>query len=125
MRKIWITTAAMVALMPTLAQAMSVAEFLAKADALTAKGLLAVGSPDIALLRDEVKTASDAYRAKIAADVAAGRKPGSCPPPTGTAKVTGDELIAEFRTIPAARQPKLSVNAAFAAFMTKRYPCKS
>lgn len=125
MRKFWITAAALVALTPTLAQAMSVAEFLSKADALKAKGLLAIGSPDIALLRDEVKTASDTYRAKLAAEVTAGRKPGSCPPPKGTAKVTGDELIAEFRTIPAAKRTQLSVNTAFAAYMTKRYPCKS
>lgn len=124
MRKVLIIAAAFAALAPSLAQAMTVADFLSKADALKAKGMLAIGSPDIALLRDEVKAASDTYRATIAADVAAGRKPGSCPPPKGTAKVTGDELIAEFRTIPAARRSQLSVNAAFAAFMTKRYPCK-
>lgn len=105
------------------AQAMTVAEFLSKADALKAKGILAIGSADIALLRNEIKTASDVYRARIDADVAAGRKPGSCPPPRGTAKLSADDLINDFRTIPAAKRSQLSVNTAFAALMTRRYPC--
>ncbi|OYY92127.1 MAG: hypothetical protein B7Y45_00605 [Sphingomonas sp. 28-66-16] len=113
------------AALPMTAQAMTVAEFLGKVDALKAKGFLAVGSPDIAALRTEVTGASNAYRAGLEAQIAAGRKPSSCPPPKGTAKVTSDELIAEFRTIPEVARPKTSVNAAFVAFMTRRYPCKA
>lgn len=115
---------ALAALVPGMASAMTVSEFLAKADALKAKGLLAIGSPDIALLRQEIATASDAYRAGLAKEVAAGKKPSSCPPPKGTAKIGSDDIINEFRSLPAAKR-KRTVNAAFAAFMTKRYPCKA
>lgn len=123
MRTLMITMAALAMIVPTLAQAMSVAEFLTKTDALKAKGVLALGSSDIGLLRDDIAKASDAYRAGLAAEVAAGRKPSSCPPPKGTAKVTSDDIIAAFRAIPAAKRARTSTKTAFAAFMTKRYPC--
>lgn len=125
MRKMILGLAAICAIMPVAANAMSVAEFLAKTDALQAKGVLALGSPDIGLLRDDIASASDAYRAGLAKQVAAGRKPSSCPPPKGTAKITSDDIIASFRAIPAGQRAKMSTKAAFAAFMTKRYPCKA
>lgn len=123
MRKLTFGLALVAALMPIAAQAMTVSEFLAKADALKAKGLLAIGSSDVALLRQEVMSASDAYRAGLAAQIAAGKKPSSCPPPKGTAKITSDEIVANFKSLPPAQQ-KANVKDAFAAFMTKRYPCK-
>ena len=60
---------------------MSAATFLAKVDALKAKGMMAMMSSDIAMLRDEASAAGRAYRAKLASDKVAGRAPGSCPPP--------------------------------------------
>ncbi len=124
MRKMIIGLAMLAALAPVAAQAMTVSEFLAKADALKAKGVLALASSDIGLLRQEIASASDAYRAGLAAQVAAGKKPSSCPPPKGTAKITSDDIIANFKSLPPARQ-KANVKDAFAAFMTKRYPCKA
>lgn len=124
MRKMMIGLAMLAALAPVAAQAMTVSEFLAKADALKAKGVLALASSDIGLLRQEIASASDAYRAGLAAQVAAGKKPSSCPPPKGTAKITSDDIIANFKSLPATRQ-KANVKDAFAAFMTKRYPCKA
>ena len=114
--------AALVAV-PSIATAMTVNEFLAKADALKAKGVLAIGSSDIAVLRQEIMAASDAYRAGLAAQVAAGKKPSSCPPPKGTAKIGSEELVGAFRALPPSRR-SVSVKDAFAAFMTRRYPCK-
>ncbi len=105
------------------AQAMSVAEFLAKADALKARGVLALASPDIATLRNEIVAAGTVYRAGIDADIAAGRKPKSCPPPKGKTGVNSDDIIASFSKIPVAKRAQTSTAAAFAAFMTKRYPC--
>lgn len=110
-------------LLPVSAQAMSVAEFLAKANALKAKGFLAMGSPDIKLLRTEVERASDAYRGDLATAKAAGRAPHSCPPPKGKAKIGSKELMAEFEGIPVA-QRGMSVKSAFYAMMKKRFPCK-
>ena len=111
------------ALLPVAVQAMTVETFLAKADALKAKGLLSIGSSDIALLRQEVMTASDAYRARLAADAVAGRKPTSCPPPRGTAKISSNDILAEFKALPPAKR-KISVQTAFSAMMERRYPCK-
>ncbi|WP_066659367.1 MULTISPECIES: hypothetical protein [unclassified Sphingomonas] len=110
-------------LLPVSAQAMSVAEFLAKANALKAKGFLAIGSSDIKLLRTEVERASDAYRSDLASAKAAGRAPHSCPPPKGKAKIGSNELLAEFEAIPAAKR-NISVKTAFYAMMKKRFPCK-
>lgn len=123
MRKMIIGLAAIAVMVPAAAQAMSVAEWLAKADALKAKGIFAVGSPDIALLGDEVKAAGAAYRAGLAKQVAAGKKPSSCPPPVGQVKISSDDIIKEFKAIPVARQ-KQSVAQAWATMMTRRYPCK-
>lgn len=109
-------------LLPVAAQAMTVQEFLNKADALKAQGVLALASPDIALLRDEVKAAGAAYRADLAREAAAGKKPSSCPPPVGKTGITSDEIIKEFRALPPA-QRKLSVKQAWVGLMTKRYPC--
>lgn len=123
MRKVmgWLGLGAMLAL-PVAANAMAVSDFLAKADALKARGFLAIGSPDIALLKGEIDMASKQYRDGLAAEIAAGRKPSSCPPPKGTAKITSDDLIASFRAIPVP-QRRASVAAAFAAMMKRRYPC--
>lgn len=122
MRRLAIVVALM--LVPTSAQAMSVAEFLAKANALKARGFMAMGSPEIKLLRTEVERASDAYRSDLASAKAAGRAPHSCPPPKGKAKIGSNELMAEFQSIPAA-QRGMSVKSAFYAMMKKRFPCKS
>ena len=109
-------------LVPGVAQAMTVNEFLAKADALKAKGFSAMLSPDLSLVRDEIKAAATAYRAEIDAAQAAHRKPRSCPPPKGQAKVDSNTLMASFQAIPPAKR-SMSVKAAFSMFMDKRYPC--
>lgn len=107
-------------MLPVAANAMSVADFLAKADALKAKGMMAMFSPDISLLKAEILGAGTAYRADPAS-----KPPRSCPPPKGTVKMDSDELIASFRTVPAQQRAATSVRAAFANYMTKRFPCKS
>lgn len=100
---------------------MSVSAFLAKADALKAKGILALGSSDIKLLQSEGKAAGAAYRKRIKADLAQKRPPHSCPPAKATVK--SDEFIAHLRTYPASARSGTSVTTATADFMKKRYPC--
>jgi hypothetical protein len=111
---------AMLVMLPVSASAMSVGDFLGKADALKAKGIAAMFSSDIGLLKAEVTNAAASYRA----EVAAGKPPRSCPPPKGTVKMDSDELIANFRTIPAAQRASTSVRTAFANYMAKRFPCR-
>jgi hypothetical protein len=102
---------------PAMAE-MSVATFLAKTDALKAKGMLAMMSSDIGLLKAEMKAATSSYRTDLTAAKAAGRPLHSCPP--AKSSMDSDELMASFRTIPEAQRPRTSVKTAFYALMKKK-----
>jgi hypothetical protein len=100
---------------------MNVATFLAKADALRAKGAMALFSSEMGVLRSEGTAAGMAYRDRLRAEKAQG-KPSSCPP-KGT-KVNSNDLIAHLRTYdPAARSAK-SMKSAMADFFIKTWPCR-
>lgn len=99
---------------------MSVAVFLGKADALKAKGPMALFSSDIGVLKSEGQAAGEAYRARLQNERAAG-KPSSCPP-KGT-KVNSDKLLDHLRTYPAPTRPKVSMKQAMADYFIKTYPC--
>lgn len=112
--------ATVVALAPSLALAMTTGEFVAKADKLKAKGMMAMMSPEIGVLRAEMKTVGEAYRADVTAARAKGRTDLGCPPPKGKASVKSDELIASLRAMP----PSLSVKAGFYRMMAQKFPCR-
>lgn len=101
---------------------MSVATFLAKADTLKAKGIFALGSPDVKLLQQEMQTVGADYRADIKAARTVGRSPHSCPPATPQ-NIGSGELLAHFRAVPTAERASTSINTAFYGLMKKRYPC--
>lgn len=111
------------ALAPLPAQAMSVAEVLAKAAALKAKGMGALFAPELKQLRAEIQSVSNAYRADLAAQRAAGRPPHSCPPAKGKAKFDSDEFLGELRSIPPAERQTTSFKQAFYRMMKRKYPC--
>lgn len=100
---------------------MSVAVFLAKVEALKAKGALALFSSDIGKLKQEGMAAGHAYRTRLIAERAAG-KPSSCPPKGGT--MNSDQLIAHLRSYPAEARPRTDMRTAMADFFIKTYPCK-
>lgn len=97
------------------AEAMSVAEFLGKADALYAKGVMALFSPDIGVLKAEGVAATKAWRAQAHA-------PNACPPTTKVA-ITQDEFMAMIRTVPPERRAGTSVAQAVIPALNRRYPC--
>lgn len=99
---------------------MNVAAFLAKADALRAKGPMALFSSDYKLLKGEGEAAGEAYRSRLNAERAAGR-PSSCPPKG--AKVSSDKLLAFLRTYPEAHRPRTSMKQAIGDFFARSYPC--
>ena len=99
---------------------MNVAAFLAKADALRAKGPMALFSSDYKLLKSEGEAAGADYRARLNAERAAGR-PSSCPP-KGT-KVSSDKLLTFLRTYPEAHRPRTSMKQAIGDFFARNYPC--
>lgn len=100
---------------------MKVETFLAKADALKAKGMLALASSDIGVLKAEGKAAGEEYRARIKSDKAKKLPPHSCPPTKAALK--SDDLLAHFRTYSATQRKQISVKTAFVEMMKKRYPC--
>ena len=102
---------------------MSVATFLTRAEALEKKGMMAMFSSDLKVLKAEAEGAGDAYRASLAADRKAGRTPHSCPPPKGKASISSDDMLAHLRSYPASRRQAIPLKAAFADLMKKRYPC--
>jgi hypothetical protein len=100
---------------------MNVTTFLAKADALKAKGVTAMFSSDIKLLRTEGQAAGANYKARLTAERAAGR-PSSCPP-KGT-KIDSDKLIAFLRTYPEPVRQRVSMKQAMADYFIRTYPCR-
>ena len=99
---------------------MNVAAFLARADALRAKGPMALFSSDFKLLKSEGEAAGEAYRSRLNAERAAGR-PSSCPPKG--AKVSSEKLLAFLRTYPEAHRPRTSMKQAIGDFFARNYPC--
>lgn len=100
---------------------MTVATFLAKADALRSRGPLALMSSDYSLLKGEVTGAAQAYRARLRGEQAAGR-PSSCPP-AGRAAFNSDDVIGQMRTYPVGARGQTTVATAVADLFRNRYPC--
>lgn len=105
------------------AQAMDVATFLAKADALKKKGMMALMSSDYKVLKNEVVTHSLALRAERTAAERARRRPAYCPP--AKSGLGTEEILAAFRSIPAAQRPRTEVKDALRALLARKYPCRS
>ena len=104
------------------AQAMDVATFLAKADALQKKGMMALMSRDYKTLKNEIVTHSQALRSERLAAERAGRRPAYCPP--AKSGLNSDEILAAFRSIPAAQRPGIDVKDALRALLARKYPCR-
>jgi hypothetical protein len=100
---------------------MSVATFLSKADGLRAKGLMALGSPDMKLLRAEGQAAGMAYGVRLQQERASG-KPSSCPPKG--ARPSSNEVLSHLRTYPAEKRGAINMKAAMADYFIKNYPCR-
>jgi hypothetical protein len=118
----FIVTALSVFAAPVFAQNMPVSTFLEKADALKAKGMMAMLSPDIGVLKKEIQAAGLAARAERQAREAAGQPRLACPPEK--VSMNSDELIEAFRAIPAAQRPRVTVKQAMTEMVRKRYPCQ-
>jgi hypothetical protein len=116
--------AALLAALPLgAAQALDVATFLAKADALQKKGMMALMSSDYKLLKNEVVAQSQVLRSERLAAQRAGRKPAYCP--IAKSDLASNEILAAFRTIPAAQRPRIQVKDALRALLARKYPCRA
>jgi hypothetical protein len=123
MRKSWALTAAIASVLaPAAAEAMPVSLFLQKAEALQAKGMLALFASDYKLLKAEVTNASAQLRAERLAARAAGRRPAYCPP-QDQGSLDSNELLAAFRTIPSGVAARTEVKDALRALLARKFPC--
>lgn len=122
MRRLTALVAVLILAVPNAAQAMTVAQFLAKAKALQARGALGLLSPDAELLKHEVAAIRAAYTADLRAARAAGKTPHSCPPETGKPRLNPKQMLAELEKIPPAKRG-MSMKAAVYAYMKRTYPC--
>ena len=109
--------AGVVLLLPAGAQATSVQAFLAKVDALKAKGAMAAFSPDLKPLKQEINDAAQAWRAQISA-----ARPAVCAPPK--LKMNSDEIIKMLQAVPPPEQARTEVSTAFVRDMNVRYRCR-
>jgi len=105
----------------TALHAMTVAVFLQKAEALKARGMTAMFSSDISLLKNEIKGAGAALRAERLAAQSAGRRPAYCPPERPA--IQPNELLAHFRAIPAPQRARMEVRDALRGLLVRKYPC--
>ena len=106
----------------TALHAMNVAVFLQKAEALEKKGMTAMFSSDLRLLKGEIRTASAQLKAEREAAKRAGRPSAYCPP--AKASLNSNELMAHFRAIPPAQRARTEVRDGLRSLLARKYPCR-
>jgi hypothetical protein len=121
--KKWIAALALATAPVAGLQAMNVAVFLEKADRLEKKGMAAMFSGDLRILKREIETASGQLRAERIAAQRAGRRAAFCPPPKVGLK--SGEILGYFRAIPAAQRPGTEVKNALRGLLARKFPCRT
>ena len=111
----------LVALAASPAMAMPAATFLAKADALMAKGPLALFSSDVGLLKTEAAHAGAELKAERLALLAQHKPTAYCPP--AKSSISSDELIKSMHRIPAPELAKMQFKDAMRRVLEQKYPC--
>jgi hypothetical protein len=106
----------------SMVHAMSAAVFLQKAEALQKRGMMAMFSSDLRLLKGEVRTATMALKAEGDAARKAGRPTAFCPPKK--VSLNSNELLAHLRSIPPAQRQTMEMRDALRQLMVRRYPCR-
>jgi hypothetical protein len=104
------------------AQAMDVATFVAKADALEKKGVRALFSSDYKLLKSEVQTAAAQLRAERVAASNANRPMAYCP--TAKSGLTPKEILTHFRAMPPAQRGRTQVKDGLRTLLGRKFPCR-
>ena len=103
------------------AQAMDIATFITKANALEKKGVTALFSSDYRLLKGEVQTASNQLRAERVAAFKAKRPMAYCPPPKSG--LTPAEILTHFRAMAPAQRARTQVKDGLRTLLARKFPC--
>lgn len=120
-RKMLIVAAA-VAVPVAALQAMTVSAFLQKAEALEKKGVMALMSSDLRVLKNEVQSSAETLKAERLAAERAGRRGAYCPPQNARG-LDSRELLAHLRSIPPAQRDRMEVRDALRGLLARKYPC--
>lgn len=104
------------------AQSMNADAFYKRAQALKAKGPLALMSRDLRPLIREAKAAGMKARATRLAAVAAGHRPRYCPP-KGSKRLGNQEFMDGMASIPQAERLTIDLTEAITRLMVRKYPC--
>ena len=104
------------------AQSMNAEAFFKKAQALKAKGAMALMSRDLRPMIREAKSAGMKARATRLAAVAAGRTPRYCPP-KGSKRLGNEEFMAGMAAIPLAERLRIDLTEAMTRILVRKFPC--
>ena len=115
----------------TSASAMTVEEFLTRAQTLKGKGMMAVfHKKEINVLLEEVKSASQAYKVDHDKAQAAGDPSLGCPPAPGSkaakdprSRMSTDQFLGHFAGIPKEQRQRMTFKAAYYDLIRARFPC--
>jgi hypothetical protein len=107
---------------PAAAQAMPLATFLAKADALQRKGPMAIFSSDLKLLTNQIKRDAGELRAENKAAEAAGRQKSYCTP-AGGVNLTNRDILGAMNAVPPTQRARTETKDALRAYFARRFPC--
>ena len=110
-------------LFPAAADAMPVDTFLAKAQSLQSKGMLAVFSGDLKVLLDTIKADAAALRGERESAISSRRTPPYCPP--GPVNMDEKEIIGAMQAVPPADRSHTDTRTALRAHLAQRFPCKA
>jgi len=105
------------------AQTMNAETFYQRSNKLMAKGPLALFSRgEIKLLMGEAERSILAARTRRLAEVAAGKPPRSCPPPSRQ-PMDSSEFMKRLGAIPAAERSRIDMTEAMTRITAARFPC--
>jgi cell division protein FtsL len=121
MKKKLLTAALLCAIGASTAHAMDVATYLAKAEALRARGMTAILSSDFRELQAEISASGAALRQERLAARRAGRRPAYCPPES--VSFSREEIFAAMNAVPAPLRSRTQVRDALRAAFARRFPC--
>ena len=122
--KLTLLAAAAALLIPSAAsaQSMNADSYYKRANALIAKGPMALFSRgEIKALMTEAANAGKAARAQRLAALAAGKPPRACPPPKSS--MDSKEFMQRLGAIPAAERSHLTMTEAMTRITIARFPC--
>lgn len=105
------------------ALAMDVQTFITKADALKAKGALALFSGDLKKLTNQVKADAAALRSENQALSAAGKRKAYCTP--DKFGMDEEEVLRAMRAVPVERRASTTTKMALRDHLARRYPCSA